>query len=244
MSRHSTLVIIPAFNESGNIQKTIQKLREQSLPLDWVVINDCSTDETRSQAVAAGSAVINLPVNLGIGGAVQTGFLYARKHGYRYAAQVDGDGQHDTRYLEKILAPILDGRADIVVGSRFMPEDAAGASLGSWKSSAVRRVGIRFFAWLISGLTGYQVTDPTSGFRAFGPAAIAAFAREYPQDFPEPESIVIAKRLKLNLLEVPVEMRKRGCGQSSIRYFKTLYYMIKVTFAILLDMLKPVKHLS
>ena len=266
MNKEKILVLLPAFNESGSIKKTVTEILRLDLGVDVVVIDDGSTDDTAKQARLAGVPVIQLPFNLGIGGAVQTGFLYAVQRHYDLAAQVDGDGQHDAGYLKKILQPVLDGQADIVVGSRFVTEDAMSEGLpagfvagmprpsgrgagsigsrGSWRSSAVRRVGIHFFAWLISGLTGYQVTDPTSGFRAFSREAILAFAEEYPQDFPEPESIMTARRLGFRLIEVPVEMRKRSHGHSSIRYLKTLYYMIKVTLAILLDMLKKRKAVT
>ncbi len=234
MNSEKILAILPAFNESGNIRKIIEEIQQLNYKVDIVVIDDGSSDTTVSEARACHVTVVPLPFNLGIGGAVQTGFLYAKRYGYAVAAQVDGDGQHDVKYLANILEPILAGKADIVVGSRF-------TGSGSWRSSAVRRIGIRFFAWLISGLTGYSVTDPTSGFRAFNIKAIAAFAEDYPQDFPEPESIVLAKRRGFRLIEIPVEMRKRLYGNSSIRYLKTLYYMIKVTFAILLNMLRKPK---
>ncbi len=251
MSDSKILVIVPAFNESGNIGNTVAQLQKLSLALEVLVIDDGSSDQTAKEAQFAGAKVVSLPFNLGIGGAVATGFLYALRNGYDIAAQVDGDGQHDVDYLKVILDPVLHGQADIVVGSRFMTEDRAATSEGmpspsgraagrqsGWRSSTVRRIGIRFFAWLISGLTGFSITDPTSGFRAFNSKVIRLFAQNYPQDFPEPESIVSAKRFGLRLVEVPVQMRKRVHGQSSIRYFKTLYYMIKVTIAILLDMLK------
>ena len=233
MHHKKILIIIPAYNESGNIGRTIQEIKSlSSVSLDIVVVNDGSTDTTAMEADRADVPVISLPFNLGIGGAVQTGFLYADQHGYEIAVQVDGDGQHDVRYLDKLLDPILRGQADIAVGSRFIKP-----FLG-YRSSFVRRIGIHFFAYLISFLTRCQVTDPTSGFRSYNKKAIKIFADNYPHDFPEPESIVTARRMGLRVMEAPVEMRKRLDGHSSIRYFKTLYYMVKVTFAILLDMLK------
>ncbi|MCC6758281.1 MAG: glycosyltransferase family 2 protein [Candidatus Omnitrophica bacterium] len=246
------LVILPAYNESGNIGATIGELKALDFRFDVIVIDDGSKDATAAEALNAGARVVSLPFNLGIGGAVQTGFLYALRNGYDIAVQVDGDGQHDAQYLKVILAPVLEEKADIAVGSRFMTEDAmsegmprpSGRGVGpqlSWRSSFVRRIGIRFFAWLISGLTGFSVSDPTSGFRAFNAKAVKIFAEDYPQDFPEPESIMSANRFGLRLIEVPVQMRKRAHGHSSIRYFKTLYYMIKVTIAILLNMLKKNK---
>jgi glycosyltransferase involved in cell wall biosynthesis len=238
MTAKKILVIVPASNESGNIRTTISELRSLPRPLDIIVIDDGSVDKTAALAREAGAAVISLPFNLGIGGAVQTGFLFARKKDYAFAVQVDGDGQHDVRYLDAILKPVMDDCVDIAVGSRFIPP-----FLG-YQSSAIRRIGIHFFARLISFLTRYKVADPTSGFRAFNRRAIAAFASDYPPDFPEPESIVAAKRLGFRLCEVPVKMRKRGSGRSSIRYLMTLYYMIKVTFAILLGMMKKRKAVA
>ena len=232
MDRKKILIIIPAYNESGNIARTINEVKAVAFPVDILVVNDGSTDTTSLEARQADVPVVSLPFNLGIGGAVQTGFQFANQYFYDVAIQVDGDGQHDARYLEKILTPVLQDQADIAVGSRFIRP-----FLG-YRSSFVRRIGIHFFAYLISALTRYQVTDPTSGFRAYNKKAMKAFARNYPHDFPEPESIVMAQRLGLRLTEVPVEMRKRLAGHSSIRYLKTLYYMIKVTFAVLLGMLK------
>jgi glycosyltransferase involved in cell wall biosynthesis len=226
------LAIVPAYNESGNIGRTVKEIKAVALPLDVLVINDGSKDTTAKEAKEAGAWVISLPFNLGIGGAVQTGIKFAHKHHYNLAVQVDGDGQHDLRYLEPLLSPLIKQEADITIGSRFI-----GPFLG-YRSSFIRRVGIHFFAYLISFLTRHRVTDPTSGFRGFNQKAIKAFAKYYPQDFPEPESIVVAKKLDLNIIEVPVEMRKRIAGQSSIRYFYTLYYMIKVTLAVLLGMIK------
>ncbi len=230
------LVIVPAFNESGNIGRTIEELRGLDLPLTILVVNDGSTDGTVREARQGGSKVISLPFNLGIGGAVQTGFLYAKLKGFSIAVQVDGDGQHDTGYLKVLLEPIIRGEADMVIGSRFLPPH-----LG-YQSSLIRRVGIQFFSRLISFFTGCLVTDPTSGFRAINGKLIPVFAEDYPHDFPEPEAIVQARFHKARILEVPVQMRKRRHGLSSIRYLMTLYYMIKVTFAIILDSFKYQKR--
>jgi len=226
------LVIVPAFNESGNIALVIEEIRRLHPEVRVVVIDDSSADSTRAEALAAAAEVVPLPINLGIGGAVQTGFLYAVRNNFDIALQLDGDGQHDPAFIPAIIGPIIADEADIVAGSRFI-----GPYLG-YQSSFVRRIGIHFFAHLISFLTRYKITDPTSGFRAFNRKAITIFARSYPTDFPEPESIVMAKRCGLRLIEVPVQMRKRVAGHSSIRYLKTLYYMVKVTFAILLGMIK------
>ena len=199
------------------------------------MINDGSKDQTALRAKKTGVLVISLPFNLGIGGAVQTGFRYAREHHFDVAVQVDGDCQHDTHFLEKLIEPIIKDEVDMTIGSRFIPPYIG------YKSSFVRRIGINFFAGLISWLTDCKVTDPTSGFRAFNAQMIKVFADYYPSDFPEPEAIVVARRYQGRIKEVPVEMRKRISGNSSIRYLKTLYYMLKVTFAIFLDKIKPSK---
>ena len=235
MKQNKTLIIVPAFNESGNIGRTIREIQALQKPLDILVIDDGSCDATVKEAKAEKVPVLSLPFNLGIGGAVQTGFLYAYQNDYDVAVQVDGDGQHDLSYLVALCAPILKGESDAVVGSRFI-----GPFLG-YRSSLIRRLGIHFFARLISFLTQYNVTDSTSGYRAFNKKSISVFAHDYPVDFPEPESIVIAKRQGLRLIEVPVQMRERQKGHSSIRYVTTLYYMIKVTFAILLNIIKKKK---
>ncbi len=227
------LIIIPAFNEKDNIRNTLKEIWALTLKPDVIVIDDGSKDSTAQEARAAGAAVISLPFNLGIGGAVQTGFQYADAYGYDIAVQVDADGQHDASYLSTILAPVISDDADMTIGSRFMPLQEKG-----YKSSFLRRIGIGFFVRLIGILTGYHVYDPTSGFRCYNKKMIRLFSRHYPHDFPEPEAIVLARKFGARIKELPVVMRKRQGGASSIRYFKSLYYMLKVTFAILLDMLK------
>ena len=226
------LIIVPAFNESGNIARTVREILALPIPSVVLVIDDGSSDSTAREAASAGALVVLLPFNLGIGGAVQTGFKFAYEHHYDIAIQVDGDGQHDVSYVPQLIEPIQLGRADMVVGSRFLDEQRG------FRSSFLRRVGIHFFANLIGFLTGCEVTDPTSGFRACNKKLIKAFAGYYPQDFPEPEAIVVAKRLDARIVEVPVVMRAREAGFSSIRRFKSFYYMIKVTFAILLNMMQ------
>ena len=227
------LIIIPAYNEQANIQKTIREISALSIKPDVIVIDDGSTDLTAQEAKDSGASVISLPFNLGIGGAVQTGFQFAFEHGYDIAVQVDGDGQHDVAYLQTVLNPVIHGEADMTVASRFMPQQEKG-----YRSSFARRIGIGFFVHLIGLLTGCHIYDPTSGFRAYNKKMIKLFARRYPHDFPEPEAIVLARRFNATIKELPVVMRKRQGGASSIRYFKSLYYMMKVTFAIILDMLK------
>lgn len=226
------LIIIPAYNEESSIQKIISEIKALKCKPSILVVSDGSRDKTVSLAKKSGAMVVALPFNLGIGGAVQTGYKYARDHAFDVAVQVDGDGQHDVSYLEKLIVPVLCENVDMSIGSRFIPP------FTGYQSSFVRRIGINFFAGFISFLTEYKVTDPTSGFRACNQRMIKVFARYYPHDFPEPEAIAIASRYGAKVREVPVQMRERLGGVSSIRYLKTLYYMIKVTFAIMLDKIK------
>ncbi|MCB9720879.1 MAG: glycosyltransferase family 2 protein [Candidatus Omnitrophica bacterium] len=226
------LIVVPAYNEEGSIRAVVSDIMLSPWNLDVLVVNDGSTDQTFEQARAAGVNVISLPFNLGIGGAVQTGFQFALRQGYDLVVQMDGDGQHDVDFLGALVNPILNNEVDMTIGSRFIPP-----YLG-YQSSFVRRIGINFFARLLSALTGSPVTDPTSGFRAYNRKMINIFARYYPHDFPEPEAIVVAGRYGARIREVPVTMRERQAGSSSIRYFKTLYYMLKVTLAILLGRFK------
>jgi len=232
MAEDRFLIIVPAYNESGNIARTVREIQSLLMPLTVLVVDDGSGDQTATEAEQAGAAVVSLPFNIGIGGAVQTGFQYAMEQGFSLAVQIDGDGQHDVSFLKKLIDPIVKNEADMTIGSRFLPPFIG------YRSSLIRRVGIHFFAHLISFLTDYKVTDPTSGFRAFNKRMMNIFAREYPHDFPEPEAIMVARRYGARVLEVPVQMRKREAGHSSIRYLATLYYMIKVTFAILFNMVK------
>ncbi len=227
------LIIIPAFNESGSIAKLIQRIRVSIPRADLVVINDGSSDNTEEIALKAGAPVASLPCNLGIGGSVQTGYQIAFENGYDVAVQIDGDGQHDPSYVTALIQPILEDRLDLCIGSRFLNPNSE-----SFRSTFLRRFGILFFCRLLGLLTGLHVTDPTSGFRATGKTLIRAFALYYPVDFPEPEAIKIAQRHSARVGEIPVLMHERQGGRSSIRYFATLYYMIKVTLAILIDMLK------
>lgn len=231
MNPHKNLVIIPAFNEERSIAKVVQEVRDLDLALDVLVVDDGSGDRTAAVAKDAGAKVLALPLNLGIGGAVQAGYQYALRYGYDIAIQVDGDGQHDARFIPDLIAPIVSAKSDCVIGSRFLSPSAG------YRSSVVRRLGIHFFSNLISFLTRAQITDPTSGFRACNKRLIKVFACDYPLDYPEPEAIVVARRLGFRVCEVAVDMRERVAGHSSIRYIKTLYYMVKVTFAILLRML-------
>lgn len=222
------LVIIPAYNEADTIGQVIQAV-QQALPESVIiVIDDGSVDNTYQKAKGLGVIAIKLAVNLGIGGAVQTGYLYAFQNDFDFAIQVDGDGQHDPVYLSKILEPLIAGEADLVIGSRYI--DKIG-----FQSTVMRRMGSRYFNSLIRWITGQKITDPTSGFRACNKRVIKEYAITYPKDYPEPESIVYIKRKGYTIHEIPVTMKERSAGFSSIYHYRSLYYMVKVSVAIMIE---------
>jgi len=223
---------VPALNEEMTVPRVIDELRAFDPGLDVVVIDDGSGDRTAEVAAAKGARVLRLPFNLGIGGAVQTGFRYAFENDYDLVVRVDGDGQHDPSQLARILEPVLAGDADIAVGSRF----AAGEP--GYRSSRSRRVGIRVLAWTVSRIVGQRVTDTTSGFQVLNRRGIALFARDYPHDYPEVEATVMVFRHRLRLCEVPVTMRERGGGRSSITALRSVYYMAKVLLAIFVGLFR------
>jgi glycosyltransferase involved in cell wall biosynthesis len=226
------LAIVPARNEEGAVRRVVEELRSFDPELDVLVIDDGSEDATASSAAAAGAIVVVLPFNLGIGGAVQTGFKYALEHGYDTVIRLDGDGQHDPQEIPRLLAPLLRAEADVVVGSRF----ADGAS--DYRPPFARRAGIRWFAQLVSLLTGQTLTDTTSGFQAVNARAIRLFAADYPHDYPEVEAAVMVVRHKLQIMEVPARMRGRETGASSITALRSFYYAIKVTLALLVGIFR------
>jgi glycosyltransferase involved in cell wall biosynthesis len=220
------LAVVPAYNESETIVAVIEALRECAPRFDTLVIDDGSTDGTDVLARDAGAAVLKLPFNLGIGGAVQTGFVYARERGYDFLAQVDGDGQHDSLELERLVTTMEEQAVDMVCGSRFLTDSY------DYPAPISRRTGIHIFAFLLSRIVGMRVSDPTSGFRLYNRRAIALFARSYPHDYPEVEAVLILHRHRLRMCEVPVRMYARGGGTSSIGTGKSAYYMVKVLLAL------------
>lgn len=223
MSESSILIIIPAYNEADSICQTVQSVVDAGY--DYVVVNDGSTDDTLRICCDNEFNVLNLTENLGIGGAVQAGHKYAAYHGYDIDIQFDGDGQHDAAYIPALVEKVESG-ADLVIGSRFLEKT------DGFQSSTMRRVGIRWISFLTQLFTGSKATDPTSGFRACGRNCIDLFCRDYPADYPEPESIVSALKNGLRVSEVPVIMHERKGGKSSIRALSSVYYMIKVSLAI------------
>ena len=231
MPKH--LAIVPAYNERGAIAATVRDLAEHAPSFDVLVVDDGSTDDTSACARAAGAVVLRHPFNLGIGGAVQSGYQYAYDNGYDIAVQVDGDGQHDARHISQLLGRLRRGDMDMVTGSRFLAEDLEG-----YRSSASRRLGIRIFAGILSMIVGRKVTDPTSGFRMVGRRGIELFARDYPHDYPEVEAVLLLHFHQLRGVEVPVVMRPRTSGVSSINPTRSAYYMIKVLLAILVGLMR------
>ena len=233
------LMIIPAYNEEKSIVNTVNMIRNTKLKkhtLDYIVVNDGSNDNTKNECLNNNINFIDLPVNLGIGGAVQAGYKYALYNDYDIAIQFDGDGQHDASYIEKLVKEISNGN-DIVIGSRFVSD------LSEFKSTAARRVGINFLSRLIKICTKRRIYDPTSGFRACNKKIIKEFASDYPIDYPEPDTIVTIIKKGYKVSEIPVKMNERKEGKSSLNsnIFKPLYYMIKVSIAIIISSMSTKK---
>ena len=221
------IVIVPAYNEQDNIRNTLKDLRENGAGADILVMNDCSTDRTEEILKEEGVNYLSFPVNLGIGGGVQAGYRYARDNGYDIAVQFDGDGQHEAKYLQSLLDPILAGEADVVIGSRFIRHEG-------FQSSGARRLGIGILSKLIRLLCGVKVQDVTSGMRAVNRRFIEEYAEHYAQDYPEPEALLYAGLRKARIREVPVQMKERSGGKSSINAFRSVYYMVKVSLALII----------
>jgi glycosyltransferase involved in cell wall biosynthesis len=228
------LAIVPAYNEAAAISATVQDINEHAPAFDVLVIDDGSTDDTAAVARNVGARVVRHPFNLGIGGAVQSGYQFALEHGYDVAVQVDGDGQHDARQIQTLLDRLrADPALNMVTGSRFLAYDGDG-----YRSSVTRRMGIRIFSGVMSAICGRRITDPTSGFRMTDRRGIELFARDYPHDYPEVEAVLMSHAHRLTAVEVPVRMRARQTGRSSIRSTQSVYYMMKVLLAVLVGLLR------
>ncbi|MGC1454968.1 MAG: glycosyltransferase family 2 protein [Nitrospirota bacterium] len=228
------LIIVPAYNEEASLPGVIRDLREHIPAAEVLVINDGSRDATMLVARKMGVKVVDLPFNLGIGGAVQAGYLYAERNGYDIAVQFDGDGQHLAAEVNKLIEPIVTKQVDLVVGSRFL-------TIGGYKAPVFRKLGIGIFSFVLSRILDTAVTDSTSGFRAANRRVIEFFARNYPDDYPEVESLVLLHRVGMRMTEVSITMRERTGGKSSITPIRSIYYMTKVLMAIFIDLMKKVR---
>ncbi len=226
----SSLAVIPAYNEAATIAEVIGALHEQAPDFDVLVVDDGSIDDTAAQARSSGARVLSLPFNLGIGGAVQAGFLHALEHEYAFMAQVDGDGQHGAGELSRLVQAMNAGDVDMVCGSRFLTSDF------HYPAPVSRRTGIHIFAFVLSRIVGTPVSDPTSGFRLYNRRAIELFAHDYPHDYPEVEAVLMLHHHRLRMREVPVQMYARGGGSSSISTGKSAYYMVKVLLALMVGL--------
>ncbi len=224
------LIAIPAYREEKNIGAVVGAIRDR-YPYDILVVNDGSPDGTSEAARNAGAIVLDLPCNVGIGGAVQTSFLYALEHGYDAVVRLDGDGQHEAGDIARILEPILLGTAEAAIGSRFLGET-------EYRPPFFRMIGIRFFRLLVNLFTGYRVTDPTSGFFAVNRRLMEFYSAQYPSDYPEVDSYILMHRLKARAVEVPARMYEREEGKSSITPFRAMYYMVKVTISFLINCIR------
>jgi glycosyltransferase involved in cell wall biosynthesis len=230
-STQTKLAVVPAYNEAECVGEVVRELHRSARDFDVLVVDDGSTDNTAAIAEAAGAKVVRHPFNLGIGGAVQTGFTYAQMHGYEYLVQVDGDRQHEPSEIGRLEHAMAEHEVDMVCGSRFLSEDHR------YPAPISRRTGIHLFAFLLSRIVGQRVSDPTSGFRLFNRRAIGVFARDYPHDYPEVEAVLMVHAHRLRMCEVPVKMYSRGGGVSSIKGTgKSTYYMVKVLLALLVGL--------
>jgi glycosyltransferase involved in cell wall biosynthesis len=229
-----TLVIIPVLNEEKTLRGVILGIRTSLPQADILVVNDGSTDSTGNIAREEGVLILEHPYNMGIGATMQTGFLYALRNGYDIAIQVDGDGQHHPESLPSLIKPLLEGHCNLVIGSRYLSD-------GGFKSTFLRKLGIKFFSSVVWIFTGKRATDPTSGFRAMDRKGLKLFSEEYPSDYPEVEAVISANRKGLHFQEIPTMMRDRQGGTSSIGMLSALYYMVKVTLSISIGLFRRTK---
>lgn len=232
MKEHRIIAIIPAYNESKNIGSVLSEIYNCHIKMDTVVIDDGSSDDTVEVARQKGAKVVTLPFNLGIGGAVQTGFKYAKQEGYNIAVQIDADGQHIPEQVGLLINPILNKEADVVIGSRYLKRNSC------YNTPLSRRIGMVIFSLVNSLIIGQKITDNTSGFRAYNSDAIEFLSKNYPLDFPEVEAVVVLGKNNFRIIETPVRMRQRNSGESSITSIKAIYYMIKVLLGIFVNIFR------
>jgi glycosyltransferase involved in cell wall biosynthesis len=234
MEATKILVIVPAFNEEQTLRGVLSGIRSFFPDADILTVNDGSTDSTSRIIQQEGALLLEHPYNMGIGATMQTGFLFALRNGYNIAIQLDGDGQHPPEFLSSLIKPLIAGESNLVIGSRYLMD-------GGFKSTPLRKLGIRFFTFLVWVFTGKKATDPTSGFRAMDRKTLELFSKEYPPDYPEVEALISANKNGLLFREVPVTMRHRQGGASSIGILSALYYMVKVTLSISIGFFRKVK---
>lgn len=249
------LVIIPAYNETKSIGGVVRDIRAFLPGADVLVVNDGSTDDTSGEARQSGAMVLDLPCNMGLGVAVQSGLIFAQDRGYRFVARMDGDGQHRPTELRALLAPLEKGEADMVIGSRFLKAVStsggpikkqegltASARLNEYKPSLARRIGIGLFSGLLSILLGTRVTDPNSGLHAMNHKSISFFAKEYPPDYPEVEVRVMAHKAGLVVREIPSTMLHRTGGISSITSLNSVYIVLEMLTSTIVGMFRRVER--
>jgi len=234
MTKQNILIIVPAYNEEQNIKRVIEDLNNSNIDIDILIVNDGSSDNTALIVRDLGVKLLDLASNLGIGGAVQSGFKFAKKYNYDIAIQFDGDGQHLASEIYKLINPINNGNADVVIGSRFLKKEG-------FQSSFTRRIGIKIFEIINKLLIKQKITDNTSGFRAYNKKAISYLFLNYPTDYPEPEAVVMLGKEGFRIKEVSVLMKERQGGESSISGFKPIYYMIKVLLSIFITYIRNTK---
>ncbi len=228
-AKKSMLIIIPAYNEGSNLCDLIKEARREFIGEDIAVVDDGSTDSTGEVAEKMGINVLSLPYNLGIGGAVQTGYKFALEMGYDIVIRLDGDGQHPPEEAARLAEPVLNGETDLAIGSRYLSE-------GNYEPQILRKAGTRILSTIVSWMIKQKITDATSGFVALNRDAVEVLCHEFPRDYPEVESLVILHKNNMRIKEVPVKMKKREDGASSIKGLKQAYYMIKVILSILMRM--------
>jgi len=230
--KEKILVVIPALNEEGQIATVIRQVKQQVPEAQILVVNDGSSDQTEQKALASGARVLSHPFNMGYGSALQTGYKYARKYGFDYVLQMDGDGQHDPQFLRTLLAQVQEGKVDVIIGSRFL-------GVGEYHVPLLRRIGIFLFGFIASRLSGQRITDPTSGYQALGPRAIEFYTRDgFPGDYPDADVLVMLHRAGLRMREVPVAMRPNANGRSMHSGWKPLYYAYKMILSITLNLMR------